>query len=66
MLGIGRAENQNSQPVAPSVWIKELPPFSRSPAGAGRDFGIGAGIGADSGDGPLRSITGMDAHSGPQ
>jgi hypothetical protein len=66
MLGIGRAENRSFQPVAPPVWIKEFPPFSRSPSGDGRDFGVGAGIGADFGDGPLRSITGTDARSGPQ
>lgn len=65
MLGIGRAENRSSQPVAPSVWIKEFPPFSRSPSDYGCDFGVWAGIVADVGDGQSQSITGTNAHSGP-
>jgi len=66
MLGIGRAENRSFQPVAPPIWSKECPSFSRTPPGSGRDFGIWAGIGGDSGDGQLQSITGTDACSGPQ
>ena len=70
MLGIIRAENRSFQPVAPPVWIKEFPPFSHSPPGSNRDFGIWAGIGGDSGDGQSHSITGVsitgaDARSGP-
>jgi len=59
MLGIGGAENRSFQPVAPPVWIKEFPPFSHSPPGSNRDFGIWAGIGGDSGDGQSQSITGV-------
>src|ERR1035437_7826949 len=66
MLGIGRAENRRFQPAAPPVRVRVCPPFSRSPPGSGRDFGVWAGIGGDSGHGPLRPITGADAHSGPQ
>jgi len=66
MLGIGRAENRKFQPAAPPVRVRVCPPFSRSPPGSGRDFGVWAGIGANFGDGQLRSITGTDARSGPQ
>jgi hypothetical protein len=66
MLLIGRAANRSFQPVVPPVWIKEFPLFSRSPPGYNCDFGVWAGIGADFGDGPLRSITRTDAQGGPQ
>ena len=66
MLEIGRARTEVFQPVAPPVRVKEFPPFSRSPPGPGCDFGFWAGIGADFGDGPLRSIAGTNARIGPQ
>jgi hypothetical protein len=66
MLGIGRAENQSFQPVAPLVWVKEFPSFSHSPADSGCDSGVWAGIRADFGNGPAQSTIGTKTRSDPQ